>query len=711
MQLWCWITTENSRSYACYLTALASLSPSYLFDTLNAALKQRLGKLGLLSDLDLALHLPLRYEDETRLLPIAELAAEQVAQIEGVVISHEIQSKPRRQLVCQLQDISSSITIRFFSFYPGQISGWAIGNRLRVLGEVRAGYNGLEMIHPKYRIVWGNLALPATLTPVYPVMAGLAQKTLSKLILQVLTYAKRNQLLAEILPPSLLKEHQLPELEESIAFLHYPDANVPLNMLQSRAHPAWRRIKLDELLAQQLSMRQHYHQRRSHHAPALPEHPEMQQKLLDLLAFTLTAAQQKVVAEISHDIAQPFPMQRLLQGDVGSGKTVVAGLAALQAIANGYQVAVMAPTEILAEQHLQKFTGWFQPLEIEIAWLSGRLKKRQREEALQKTEQGIAGLIIGTHAIFQSSVQFKRLGLVIIDEQHRFGVDQRLALRLKGGNDAAWMPHQLMMSATPIPRTLSMSYFADLDVSVIHQLPPGRSPVATKLIDSRRRDDVLTRIREACHAGRQVYWVCPLIEESETLQLKTAMETLSMLRETFPELEIALIHGKLDSADKSAIMMAFSQGNIQLLVATTVIEVGVDVPNASLMVIEHAERMGLSQLHQLRGRIGRGADAGVCILLFQRPLSELARKRLQVIFKHTDGFEIARQDLLLRGPGEFLGTRQSGVPLLRFADLEADGELLDIARETAEILLRDYPQVAQKHLDRWLGGKEGYLRV
>lgn len=687
------------------------VAPSSLLDTFDETLKKKLNKLGVANDFDLVLHLPLRYEDETRLLPIAQLTAGQSAQIEGVVIAHEIQTRPRRQLVCQLQDASGTIIVRFFSFYPGQAANWAIGKRLRVLGEVRTGYNGLEIIHPKYRIAEKKLPLPITLTPVYPTIAGLTQQTLSRVISQALAHTQQNGSLAEILPPIILRAHQLPNLADSIMFLHHPPAATPLEALQYRIHPAWQRIKFDELLAQQLSMRKHYHQRRNHHAPALPQCPDLQQKLLAVLGFTLTAAQQKVVEEISRDIARPFPMQRLLQGDVGSGKTIVAAMAALQAIANNYQVAVMAPTEILAEQHLQKFTSWFEPLGIEIAWLSGSRRKQLREAALQKIEQGIAGLVIGTHAVFQAPVQFKRLGLVIIDEQHRFGVNQRLALRLKGSSDDAGAPHQLMMSATPIPRTLSMSYFADLDVSVIDQLPPGRSPVTTKLIDNRRRHEVITRVREACHAGRQAYWICPLIEESEALQLKTAIETLAKLREAFPELQVALVHGKLDSAEKSAIMKAFGQGTIQLLVATTVIEVGVDVPNASLMVIEHAERMGLSQLHQLRGRIGRGTNAGVCILLFQHPLSELARKRLQVIFKHNDGFEIARQDLSLRGPGEFLGTRQSGMPLLRFADLDTDGGLLDIARKVAEILLRDHPQIAEAHLDRWLGRKKDYLRV
>lgn len=415
------------------------------------------------------------------------------------------------------------------------------------------------------------------------------------------------------------------------------------------------------------------------------------------------------MTEISEDLAQPYPMQRLLQGDVGSGKTVVAALAALQAIEHGYQVAVMAPTEILAEQHFRKLSQWLMPLEIMVGWLSGSQKKSERHQELEKIANGTSMLVIGTHALFQETVQFKQLGLVIIDEQHRFGVGQRLALRMKGGGEM--IPHQLMMSATPIPRTLSMSYFADLDVSIIDQLPPGRTSVITRLIDSNRREEVVMRIREACLTGRQAYWVCPLIEESEVLQLKTAIETYETLSQIFSEISIALIHGRLSSHEKSMIMTQFSQGEIQLLVATTVIEVGVDVPNASLMVIEHAERMGLSQLHQLRGRIGRGSASGVCVLLYQQPLSEVARKRLQIIFEHNDGFEIARQDLLLRGPGEFLGKRQSGVPLLRFADLEEDIDLLEMARSVAEEMLHNYPDAAQCHQQRWLGKREDYLRV
>lgn len=703
MPWWCWI---NKHFHTFRIPPLAVSS----FGSLDEALRKKLEKLGLFSDLDLVLHLPLRYEDETQLLPISAAIPGNLVQVEGVVVEQEILLRPRRQLVCRISDDSGTLCLRFFSFYASQTVAWSPGTRLRVLGEVRAGFRGAEMVHPKCRVVRDNLPLATTLTPVYPVTAGLPQRTLSRLITQAFARLQQKQLLQEILPQTILSACQLSGFVDSLSLLHCPPVGVPMAALQQRSHPAWQRIKFDELLAQQLSLRCHYHQRHSQQAPALPQQAGLQQKLLAVLPFGLTDAQRKVVAEIGRDLAQPYPMQRLLQGDVGSGKTVVAALAALQAIGNGYQVAVMAPTEILAEQHFRKLSDWLIPLGVSVGWLSGSQKKNQRQQELERTATGAAMLVIGTHALFQETVQFNRLGLVIIDEQHRFGVGQRLALRLKGGGEVS-IPHQLMMSATPIPRTLSMSYFADLDVSVINQLPPGRSPVVTRLIDDSRRDEIVARIREACLAGRQAYWVCPLIEESEALQLKTAVETCEMLSQTFPELSIALIHGRLGSEEKSAIMAQFSQGAVQLLVATTVIEVGVDVPNASLMVIEHAERMGLSQLHQLRGRIGRGSAAGVCVLLYQQPLSEVARKRLQIIFEHGDGFEIARQDLLLRGPGEFLGTRQSGVPLLRFADLEEDADLLEMARNVAEDMLRDYPHEAQRHMQRWLGRKEDYLRA
>ena len=683
---------------------------AHFFDSLDEALRKKLEKLGLFSDFDLVLHLPLRYEDETRLSPISQAVPGSTVQVEGVVAEQEVLVRPRRQLVCRVDDDSGTLYLRFFNFYASQVTAWSPGTRLRVLGEVRAGFHGVEMVHPKCRVVRGSMVLANTLTPVYPGMAGLPQRTLARLIMQAFERLRAKRLLQETLPATILSACQFPAFEDSLSILHCPPAEVSITSLQQRSHPAWFRIKFDELLAQQLSMRCHYHQRRSQQAPVLQQQTGLQQALLEVLPFGLTDAQCKVVTEISKDLAQPYPMQRLLQGDVGSGKTIVAALAALQSIGNGYQVAVMAPTEILAEQHFRKLSDWLTPLGVGVGWLSGSQKKSLRNQELERTATGEAMLVIGTHALFREAVQFKRLGLVIIDEQHRFGVGQRLALRMKGGDEEV-IPHQLMMSATPIPRTLSMSYFADLDVSVIDQLPPGRSPVVTRLIDSSRREEIVARIREACLAGRQAYWVCPLIEESEALQLKTAVETYETLSQTFPDLRIALIHGRLDSDEKSVIMAEFSQGEVQLLVATTVIEVGVDVPNASLMVIEHAERMGLSQLHQLRGRIGRGSATGVCVLMYQQPLSEVARKRLQIIFEHRDGFEIARQDLLLRGPGEFLGTRQSGVPLLRFANLEEDIDLLEMARNVAEDMLRDHPLAAQCHMQRWLGRKEDYLRA
>lgn len=680
------------------------------FSWINQPLQQKLVKLGIHNELDLLLHLPLRYEDETRLYPIRDIPEGKTVQIEGVIVDCEIITHPRRQLVCQLKDTSGVLFIRFLNFYPAQVKAYSPGVRLRVLGEVRTGFFGAEMIHPKCRSVHEEAPLADTLTPIYPTTAGVAQSTITKLIQQILRDSRNTDFLAETLPETILTQYQLIGFRESIWLLHQPPPDIAMGLLQNRTHPAWRRIKFDELLAQQLSMRMHYRQRRSYRAPVLQEKNHLTQALLASLAFNLTDAQKKALAEIKRDLSAANPMQRLLQGDVGSGKTIVAALAALQAIENGYQAAVMAPTEILSEQHYQKFLSWFAPLGVTVAWLSGSQTKKQRAHELTEIAAGNTMLTVGTHALFQEQVQFSRLGLVIVDEQHRFGVHQRLALRLKG-SETNWLPHQLMMSATPIPRTLSMSYYADLEVSVIDQLPPDRSPVITKLIDESRRSEVVARVREACHAGKQAYWVCPLIEESEALQLKTAVETYTVLSQTFPDLKVSLVHGRLHAQDKSAIMTAFSQGEIQLLVATTVIEVGVDVPNASLMVIEHAERMGLSQLHQLRGRIGRGSEVGICVLLYQQPLSQIARQRLRIIFEHTDGFEIARQDLRLRGPGEFLGTRQSGIPMLRFADVQQDMDLLEAARTAAEYLLHDYPAAAQRHLQRWLGEKKEYLRV
>ena len=676
----------------------------------SATVQEKLSRLGIRNELDLILHLPIRYEDETHLFPISDAPPGQVVQVEGVIIHNEVVIRPRRQLVCQIEDSSGILVMRFLNFYGSQIKTYAVGKRVRLLGEIRSGFFGAEMVHPKCRIIRESESLAESMTPIYPTTAGLTQKILSRLIGQVLQDAQMTQALTETLPEEIIQKYRLAGLQESVMCLHNPPPDVSVEALQARTHPAWQRIKFDELLAQQLSMRLHYRQRRSHAAPALAQKNKLAKLLLKQLAFELTAAQIKVSAEISQDLAASHPMQRLLQGDVGSGKTIVAALAALQAIENGFQAALMAPTEILAEQHFQKLSAWFDPLGIQVVWLSGSQKKKQKQAALDDIALGTAQLAVGTHALFQDQVVFHQLGLAIVDEQHRFGVHQRLALRMKGTLSNT-VPHQLMMSATPIPRTLSMSYFADLDVSIIDELPPGRAPIVTKLIADNRRDEIIARIQHACQQGKQVYWVCPLIEESETLQLQTAMETYENLSQIFPDLSVGLVHGRLATQDKTAVMASFKQGEIQLLVATTVIEVGVDVPNASLMVIENAERMGLSQLHQLRGRVGRGSEASICILLFQQPLSEIARKRLKIIFEHTDGFEIARQDLQLRGPGEFLGARQSGVPMLRFADLEQDGELLVAAQATANEMLNDYPDLAQRHIERWLGDKTEYLRV
>jgi ATP-dependent DNA helicase RecG len=625
------------------------------------------------------------------------------AQVEGEIIHAETQYRPRKALICQLQDDAGGLLhLRFLHFYPSQVAALKQGARIRAFGEARPGFFGMEMVHPQCRAACEDVPLSETLTPVYPTTAGLSQAVIRKLV----TTAMQQADLGETLPADIYSALKLPSFADSLHFLHHPPPEVHLESLQQRSHNAWRRLAFDELLAQQLSMTRHHVRRRTQGAPQLALKNQLTTALLQALPFSLTGAQQKVWAEISHDLAQSHPMQRLLQGDVGSGKTIVSALAALQAVENGWQAAIMAPTEILAEQHYRKLEAWLTPLGVNVAWLTGTQTKSVRTAVIEAVSSGTAQVAVGTHALFQEQVQFARLGLAVIDEQHRFGVHQRLALRQKGEQ-----PHQLMMSATPIPRTLAMSYYADLDVSVIDELPPGRTPVFTKLVSNARREEVLTRVREECKQGRQAYWVCPLIEESEALQLKTALETYEQLTNSLPELKVGLVHGRMKPAEKQAVMQAFAANETQLLVATTVIEVGVDVPNASLMVIEHAERMGLSQLHQLRGRVGRGSAQSACFLLYQAPLSETARARLKIVYESSDGFEIARADLHLRGPGEFLGIRQSGVPLLKIADLERDTDLLEAARDIAARLLREQPQAVNAHLKRWMGRAEEYVKV
>jgi len=682
----------------------------------QASLRAKLARVGIHRDFDFILHLPLRYEDETRVVPIPEAKPGSAIQIEGEVLENKIVFRPRRQLVVRVGDESGSLMLRFFSFYPNQQKALVAGARVRAFGEVRFAQQGLEMIHPRFRVLRGGEPLPTALTPVYPTTSGLPQATLRRMIGDALGRTD----LEETLPQSVREMTGMAPLEgfaAAVTTLHRPPPDVDESALALGTHPAWRRIKFDELLAQQLSMRRHYRERKAKRARPLAPAGTLVGDLLARLPFRLTRAQVSVWSEIGADLAQAHPMHRLLQGDVGSGKTIVAALACLRAVESGVQAAVMAPTEILAEQHVRKFRDWLVPLGISVAWLTGAQPRKEREAVLGTIANGTTRIVVGTHALFQEHVVFNALALAIVDEQHRFGVVQRLALRGKGersvkGSGARGMePHLLMMSATPIPRTLSMSYYADLDVSVIDEMPPGRQPVVTKLVADTRRPEVVRRIRAACAAGHQAYWVCPLIEESDALQLKTALETHAALAGEFPEFRVGLVHGRMSAAEKADVMSAFAAGEVQLLVATTVIEVGVDVANATLMVIEHAERFGLAQLHQLRGRIGRGAAESVCILLYQNPLGEAARRRLQAIYESNDGFEIARQDLLARGPGEYLGARQSGAPLLRFADIERDQDLIVAARQAAELMLAKFPQEAERHLDRWLGGRSDFLKA
>ncbi|WP_425257044.1 ATP-dependent DNA helicase RecG [Rubrivivax sp. RP6-9] len=670
----------------------------------KSAPQRALERLGLLRDIDLALHLPMRYEDETRIHAIGPLRDGDVAQVEGVVSECRIETRSRRQLLVTLDDDSGSLRLRFLNFYPSTQKQLAVGQRVRARGEVRGGFLGQEMVHPVVKAVQPGAPLPQALTPVYPASAQLPQAYLRKAVASGLQRAP----LDELLPPGTVPAG-LPPLREALLALHHPPPGVAMAALEDHSHPAWQRLKFDELLAQQLSQLQAQHARAALRAPMLRD-ATLPQQLRAQLPFTLTAAQERVVAEIVADLGRPQPMHRLLQGDVGSGKTVVAALAAAVAIGAGWQCALMAPTEILAEQHFAKLVDWLRPLGLQVAWLSGSRKGKGRARMLAQVASGEAMLVVGTHAVIQHDVQFAKLGLAVVDEQHRFGVAQRLALRAKLESQRL-EPHLLMMSATPIPRTLAMTYFADLDVSTIDELPPGRTPVVTKVFADGKRELVIAKIRDEVRQGRQVYWVCPLVEESEHLDLQNATETHAQLAAALPGAAVGLLHGRMPAAEKAAVMAQFKQGQLQVLVATTVIEVGVDVPNASLMVIEHAERFGLAQLHQLRGRVGRGAVASVCVLLYTAPLSDTGKARLRAMAETTDGFEIARRDLEIRGPGEFMGARQSGDALLRFADLAEDSALLQRARALAPQLLVQHPQAAQRHVERWLGSKAEFLKA
>jgi ATP-dependent DNA helicase RecG len=668
--------------------------------------QRAMDKLGLVRPIDLALHLPMRYEDETRISPISSLRDGEVAQVEGVVRDCEISLRSRRQLVVQLHDGTGELVLRFLNFYPAQQKTLAVGHRIRVRGEARGGFFGLEMVHPTFKVVTPETPLATSLTPVYPTSAQLPQAYLRKAVVAGLARAD----LRELLPANVVPPHML-NLRDALTFLHHPAPSVSLSTLQDHSHPAWERLKFEELLAQQLSQLQAKRERDLQRAPPFSVQPHgLQDQLLAALPFQLTPAQRRVSDEIATDLQRPVPMHRLLQGDVGSGKTVVAALAAAIAMQAGWQCALMAPTEILAEQHLRKLVGWLAPLGIQVAWLTGSRKGKARSLMLEQVASGEAALVVGTHAVIQEQVKFARLGLAIVDEQHRFGVQQRLALREKLTMNGL-EPHLLMMSATPIPRTLAMTLFADLDVSTIDELPPGRTPIVTKLFSQGKREAVIARIAADVAQGQQVYWVCPLIEESETLDLQNATATHEHLSAALPDQQVGLLHGRMPAAEKAAVMALFTAGEMAVLVSTTVIEVGVDVPNASLMVIEHAERFGLSQLHQLRGRVGRGSTASVCVLLFGPALSQTGKARLKAMMETNDGFEIARRDLDIRGPGEFLGARQSGAPLLRFADMVIDEHLVHQARASAIILLRENPHIAAQHVARWLGVRADYLKA
>jgi len=679
----------------------AGLAPVSSLPGVGPALAETLRKLGIERLQDLWFHLPLRYEDRTRITPIRDLLAGESAQVEGVVEAVETGFRYRPQLRVAITDVShETLVLRFFHFRRQQAQQFAPGLRLRCYGAIRHGQHGLEMVHPQYRALHGDTAVEETLTPVYPITEGLGQQRLRGVIDKALARLPGEAAL-ELIPSDLLQPLGLMPLREALLGAHRPAPDSDVQALLSGSHPAQQRLAFEELLAHHLSLKRLRAQVRKHRAPALPVDPALRQRFIDALPFTLTGAQRRVASEIARDLAKGVPMLRLVQGDVGSGKTVVAALAALHAIANGRQTALMAPTELLAEQHLHSFRAWFEPLGIEVVWLAGKVTGRARDKALAQLAGG-APIAVGTHALMQEGVAFARLGLAIVDEQHRFGVQQRMALRDKGlaGGDA---PHQLVLTATPIPRTLAMSAYADLDVSTLDELPPGRTPVRTVVLANTRRDEVIERIRAACAEGRQAYWVCTLIEDSDQLQAQAVEVAHAQLCAALPDLAVGLVHGRMKPKEKQAAMDAFKDGRTALLVATTVIEVGVDVPDASLMVIENAERLGLAQLHQLRGRVGRGSVASTCVLLYQPPLSGLAKQRLETLRETNDGFVIAEKDLRLRGPGELLGTRQTGEMGFRVADIVRDASLMPAVHRVGTALLRGHPASAKRLTARWIG--------
>jgi len=690
--------------------------PVGILTGIGAQTANRLQKLGLCTLQDLIFHLPLRYEDRTRVYPICSLKPGMSVLISGKVDFTDILPRGRKSLICRISDGTGFINLRFFHFSASQHNALKPGTLISCFAEVRYGFAGLEMVHPEYKVIANPDACitESCLTPVYPLTEGLGQNVIRKAVKQALNLCSHEpELLTDWIPESILKQYRYPSLADAIQTLHAPDESVSIEALQNGSVPALKRLAFEELLTHFLILRTTRNKTKAWQAPSFSvgaEGKTAADHFIRSLPFKLTGAQQRVIAEIEADCRLQHPMMRLVQGDVGSGKTVVSAYAALLALTAGYQVAVMAPTELLAEQHMRNFSIWFEGFQTQVVFLTGQLKGNARKTVLQALEDGTAGIIIGTHALFQDSVRFHRLGLIIIDEQHRFGVHQRLALREKGQQDGI-RPHQLVMTATPIPRTLAMLQYSDLDISIIDELPPGRKPIVTSVIPAERRADVIDRINGWVGKNKQVYWVCTLIEESEVLQCEAAEKTAETLTEALPNVRVALIHGRMKSAEKDAVMQAFKNHQIDLLVATTVIEVGVDVPNAGLMIIENPERLGLSQLHQLRGRVGRGNDDSYCLLMYQAPLSDTARHRLGVLRDSNDGFVIAEKDLELRGPGEVMGTRQTGQMHFKIADLVRDAELLDTVQQIGDRFLTQSPQAIQPLCDRWLGASTEYSEV